>query len=146
MAIPGESGFASSLTRGIVSGLDRAVERYSEEGMTYIQTDAASIRQLRRAAGELVRQVVGINSSKIITERYEGMGFAHPGEQGKGHHRPAALRRYVEGRVRLGITGSDVTAAQSAFYGIPRALSSPPLTRTAPSRDPGPAQRYHHRH
>ena len=27
---------------------------------------------------------------------------------------------YVEGRVRLGITGSDVTAAQSAFYGIPQ--------------------------
>ena len=38
---PGGERFASSLTRGIVSGLDRAVERYSEEGMTYIQTDAA---------------------------------------------------------------------------------------------------------
>ena len=27
---------------------------------------------------------------------------------------------YVEGRVRLGITGSDISATQAAFYGVPR--------------------------
>ena len=38
---PGGERFSSSLTRGIISGLDREVGEYSENGMTYIQTDAA---------------------------------------------------------------------------------------------------------
>ena len=118
---PGGERFASSLTRGIVSGLDRAVERYSEEGMTYIQTDAAI--NPGNSGGPLVNmygQVVGINSSKIITDGYEGMGFAIPVSKAKDIIDQLLSGGYVEGRVRLGITGSDVTAAQSAFYGIPQ--------------------------
>ncbi len=118
---PGGERFASSLTRGIISGLDRAVERYSENGMTFIQTDAAI--NPGNSGGPLVNmygQVVGINSSKIITEGYEGMGFAIPVSKAKSIIDQLLSGGYVEGRVRLGITGYDVSEAQAAFYGMPR--------------------------
>ena len=118
---PGGERFASSLTRGIISGLDRAVERYSEDGMTFIQTDAAI--NPGNSGGPLVNmygQVVGINSSKIITDGYEGMGFAIPVSKAKDIIDQLLSGGYVEGRVRLGITGSDISATQAAFYGVPR--------------------------
>lgn len=118
---PGGERFASSLTRGIISGLDRAVQNYSEEGMTFIQTDAAI--NPGNSGGPLVNmygQVVGINSSKIITDGYEGMGFAIPVSKAKDILDQLLSGGYVEGRVRLGITGYDVTAAQASFYGLPR--------------------------
>ena len=118
---PGGERFSSSLTRGIVSGLDRAVERYSEEGMTYIQTDAAI--NPGNSGGPLVNmygQVVGINSSKIITEGYEGMGFAIPVSKAKDILDQLLSGGYVEGRVRLGITGYDLGAEEAAFYGVPQ--------------------------
>ena len=64
--------------------------------------------------------MVGINSSKIITEGYEGMGFAIPVSKAKDILDQLLSGGYVEGRVRLGITGYDVTSAQSSFYGLPR--------------------------
>lgn len=118
---PGGERFASSLTRGIVSGLDRAVERYSEEGMTYIQTDAAI--NPGNSGGPLVNmygQVVGINSSKIITDGYEGMGFAIPVSKAKDIIDQLLSGGYVEGRVRLGISGYDLGEAEASFYGVPR--------------------------
>ena len=66
---PGGEKFSGSMTGGYVSGLDREVGRYSENGMTYIQTDAAI--NPGNSGGPLVNmygQVIGINSSKIITD------------------------------------------------------------------------------
>ena len=117
---PGGERFSSSLTRGIVSGLDRAVERYSEDGMTFIQTDAAI--NPGNSGGPLVNmygQVVGINSSKIITDGYEGMGFAIPVSKAKDIIDQLLSGGYVEGRVRLGISGYDL-GDEAAFYGLPK--------------------------
>ena len=117
---PGGERFASSLTRGIVSGLDRAVERYSEDGMTFIQTDAAI--NPGNSGGPLVNmygQVVGINSSKIITDGYEGMGFAIPVSKAKDIIDQLLSGGYVEGRVRLGISGYDL-GDEATFYGLPK--------------------------
>ena len=66
------------MTRGVISNLNRTVGQYSENGMTYIQTDAAI--NPGNSGGPLVNmygQVVGINSSKIITDGYEGMGAVY---------------------------------------------------------------------
>ena len=118
---PGGSRFAGSVTRGIVSGLDRAVERYSENGMTYIQTDAAI--NPGNSGGPLVNmygQVVGINSSKIITEGYEGMGFAIPVSRAKEILDQLLAGGYVQGRVRLGISGYDVSEMEAMLNGTPR--------------------------
>ena len=118
---PGGERFSGSMTRGIVSGLDREVGEYSENGMTYIQTDAAV--NPGNSGGPLVNlygQVVGINSSKIVTEHYEGMGFAIPVSKAKDIIDQLLSGGYVEGRVRLGITGTDVSEMQSMVEHIPQ--------------------------
>ena len=118
---PGGERFSGSMTRGIVSGLDREVGEYSENGMTYIQTDAAV--NPGNSGGPLVNlygQVMGINSSKIVTEHYEGMGFAIPVSKAKDIIDQLLSGGYVEGRVRLGITGTDVSEMQSMVEHIPQ--------------------------
>ncbi len=74
---PGGLEFMDSVTYGVISGLNRIVSSDSE--IPLIQTDAAinpgnSGGALVNAEGELV----GINSSKIVAEEFEGMGFAIP--------------------------------------------------------------------
>lgn len=118
---PGGARFSSSLTRGIVSGLNREVGQYSENGMTYIQTDAAI--NPGNSGGPLVNmygQVVGINSSKIITEGYEGMGFAIPVSRAQPIINELLSGGYVKGRTRLGISGYEVSAAMAAMGGVPQ--------------------------
>ncbi len=106
---PGGTRFANSVTRGIISGLDREVGRYSANGMTYIQTDAAI--NPGNSGGPLVNlygQVVGINSSKIITENYESMGFAIPVSRAKSIIDQLLAGGYIQGRTRLGIMCVEV--------------------------------------
>ncbi len=74
---PGGLEFMGSVTYGIISGLDRTVS--TSAGLKLIQTDAAinpgnSGGALLNSEGKLV----GINSSKIASVEYEGMGFAIP--------------------------------------------------------------------
>lgn len=76
---PGGSKFANSVTVGYISGLNRMVE--SSEGRQYqlIQTDAAI--NPGNSGGPLVNrygEVIGINSIKIASSSYEGMGFSIP--------------------------------------------------------------------
>lgn len=119
---PGGARFSSSLTRGVISGLNRTVGKYSENGMTYIQTDAAI--NPGNSGGPLVNmygQVVGINSSKIITDGYEGMGFAIPVSKAQAIINELFAGGYVKGRTRLGITASDITPME-LYYGTPKGL------------------------
>ena len=105
---PGGTSFTGSLTRGVISGLDRSVGSYSSNGMTYIQTDAAI--NPGNSGGPLVNmygQVVGINSSKIVADYYEGMGFAIPVSKAKDIIDELLSSGYVSGRVRLGIKGKN---------------------------------------
>ncbi|MBO5321998.1 MAG: trypsin-like peptidase domain-containing protein [Clostridia bacterium] len=74
---PGGLEFMDSVTYGVISGLNRVVS--SDIDVKLIQTDAAinpgnSGGALLNAKGQLV----GINSSKIVSEEFEGMGFAIP--------------------------------------------------------------------
>lgn len=119
---PGGEKFSGSMTGGYISGLNREVGKYSENGMTYLQTDAAI--NPGNSGGPLVNmygQVVGINSSKIITEGYEGMGFAIPISKAKDVIDQLLSGGYVKGRVRLGITGTDTKGiANYAFSGGPQ--------------------------
>ncbi len=120
---PGGARFSSSLTRGIISGLNREVGKYSQEGMTYIQTDAAI--NPGNSGGPLVNmygQVVGINSSKIITDGYEGMGFAIPVSRAQPIINELLSGGYIKGRTRLGILCTEVNQAMAGMYGIPRGL------------------------
>ncbi len=74
---PGGLEFMDSVTYGVVSGLDRVVS--SDSDISLIQTDAAI--NPGNSGGALVDtegKLVGINSSKIVSEEFEGMGFAIP--------------------------------------------------------------------
>ena len=76
---PGGLDFAGTVTKGIVSGIDRTLVTDSGSSFLLIQTDAAinpgnSGGALCNAKGE----VIGINVLKISEEGFEGMGFAIP--------------------------------------------------------------------
>ena len=74
---PGGLEFMDSVTYGVVSGVNRYVSTDSDVAL--IQTDAAI--NPGNSGGALVNtkgELVGINSSKIVSEEFEGMGFAIP--------------------------------------------------------------------
>lgn len=81
---PYDLELAGTLTRGIISGLDRDIDIYDEttgrviKTMRMIQTDT-SINPGNSGGPmiDLAGRVVGINSMKLIDE-YEGLGFAIP--------------------------------------------------------------------
>lgn len=80
---PLDATFANTVTTGVISGIDRAVPSQADDGTTiqnkYLQTDAAI--NPGNSGGALINiegQVIGINSSKIVLEGFEGLGFAIP--------------------------------------------------------------------
>ena len=76
---PGGIEFMGSVSYGIVSGLNRAITIDSIGEMELIQTDAAI--NPGNSGGALLNstgQLIGINSSKLVDESFEGMGFAIP--------------------------------------------------------------------
>ncbi|HEX3039838.1 MAG TPA: trypsin-like peptidase domain-containing protein [Caproiciproducens sp.] len=117
---PGGMDFASSLTGGMVSAVNRSIESHSDNGMTYIQTDAAI--NPGNSGGPLVDmygQVIGINSNKIVATGYEGMGFSIPISKAKSVINDLIAHGYVSGRSRLGITAMTITEIQSQLSGYP---------------------------
>jgi len=110
---PGGMTFASSLTRGVVSGLNRSVGYSEKANMTYIQTDTAiSPGASGGALFNLYGQVVGVNTSKLVAEGYEGMGFSIPIARAKGIINDLIQNGYVSGRARLGIGANQVSSIQ----------------------------------
>lgn len=76
---PGGLEFMGSVSYGIVSGLNRSITIDSIGEMTLIQTDAAI--NPGNSGGALLNskgQLIGINSSKLVGDSIEGMGFAIP--------------------------------------------------------------------
>ncbi len=109
---PGGESFSKSITRGIVSGLNRGLD--NEQDMKYIQTDAAI--SPGNSGGPLVNmygQVVGITTAKITAEDYEGIGLAIPISDAEELINQLLSKGYVEGRVRLGITGANAAAVNT---------------------------------
>lgn len=120
---PGGLSFAGSLTGGMISALNRTIENHSDNGMTYIQTDAAI--NPGNSGGPLVNmygQVIGINSNKIAATGYEGMGFAIPVSKAQTIINQLVRNGYVSGRCRLGITGQDIASEQAGIFGSPQGV------------------------
>ena len=116
IAIGNPLGFERTVTRGIVSGLNRALGRQLDE---LIQTDAAI--NPGNSGGPLVSsagQVIGINTAVINPGVATGIGFAVPINLA----RDIAEQLLTTGVVRrafLGIEYLDVTPQMAAQFGLP---------------------------
>ena len=111
---PGGTEFFGSYTKGMISAIDRPVSNEIGYDMKCIQHDAAinpgnSGGMLINSAG----QVIGINSSKIASTEYEGMGFAIPISSAKQIIDDVIANGYVTNRPKLGIKYSAVSQYQT---------------------------------
>ncbi len=138
-AIGNALGYGQSVTTGVISALDRAIQTTATQSQspvqnedmeinTFIQTDAAinpgnSGGALLNSKGE----VIGINSSKIGGSTIEGMGYAIPISDARPiiedlMTKQTRLKVAEEDRGYLGITGVDVTSDSVQLYGLPRGV------------------------
>lgn len=131
---PGGLDYQNTTTKGVISALDR---KLSTSSLTkYIQTDAAI--NPGNSGGPLVNyygQVVGITTSKIVSETYEGMGFAIPSQTVKNIVDTLVKNGYVEGRVKIGISGIAVTSDQASNYNIPQGIYVQSIVSGGPCDD-----------
>lgn len=125
IAIGNALGYGQSVTTGIVSALNRQIERYDGE---LIQTDAAinpgnSGGALLNAAGE----VIGINTAKVSDSSVEGMGYAIPITDVKDilnslMNRETRQKVAENERGVIGIKGVSVDSQTSQLYGMPQGV------------------------
>ena len=88
--------------------------------MTLIQTDAAI--NPGNSGGPLLNssgQVIGINSSKIISDHAEGLGFAIPISSAQPVIDSLIANGYVTGRPIIAISGESVGELTAEHYGLP---------------------------
>ena len=115
---PGGLEFMDSVTYGVISGLDRVVS--SDSDVELIQTDAAI--NPGNSGGALVNtqgKLVGINSAKIVSEEFEGMGFAIPSNTVKQICNKI-IERENSPEPYIGISISErYTAEVLEYYGYP---------------------------
>ena len=77
-------------------------------------------------------QVVGIASAKIAADKFEGMGFCIPSVQSKRIVDSLIRNGYVEGRVRIGISGTAVSSTEAEYYGVPHGILVQTISEDGP--------------
>lgn len=108
---PGGLEFLNSLSSGYVSALDRPISSSIGYNNECIQTDTAiNPGNSGGALFNMQGQVIGINSSKIASTEYEGMGFAVPSKTAVDTANSLIRVGYVAGRAKIGITYSPITS------------------------------------
>lgn len=128
---PGGLDYQNSITKGVVSAVNRSLS--STSLVKYIQTDAAI--NPGNSGGPIVNmygQVIGIATSKIVSEKYEGMGFAIPSATVKEIVDDLIKNGYVSGRVKIGVTGSTVSSATASEYNVPQGILVQNITEDGP--------------
>ncbi len=120
VAIGSPAGYENSITKGIISGLDRQIRaENSATAMNCIQIDAAI--NPGNSGGPLLNmwgQVIGITSSKLVAESYDNIGFAITTNSAKPIIEMLMEDGYVPDRGRMGITYYPITSAQAELYGL----------------------------
>lgn len=102
---PGGMEFFGSFTDGMVSSIDRPISSESGYEMNCIQHTTPI--NSGNSGGALLNefgQVIGINSSKIVSTGYEGMAFAIPISDAKPIIDDIIANGYVTNRPKLGIS------------------------------------------
>ncbi len=114
--------FAGSVTLGIVSAVDRTIDKENTAD-SMIQTDAAI--NPGNSGGALVitnGEVVGITTLKVSDTEVEGLGFAIPIDYASPLISNLVEFGYVKDRPATGISGSTVSASVSRYYGVPQGV------------------------
>lgn len=136
---PGGLEFTDSVTYGVISGLNRVVS--SDSDVKLIQTDAAI--NPGNSGGALVNskgELVGINSSKIVSEQFEGMGFAIPSNTVKEICEDIVERENAP-EPYIGISISErYTAEVLDFYGYPNGAVVLSVADGSPAKEAGIAK------
>ena len=133
---PGGLEFMGSVTYGIISGLDRTVS--TDSGLKLIQTDAAinpgnSGGALLNAEGKLI----GINSSKIASVEFEGMGFAIPVNT-VTEKCDKIISKKGDKQAYFGVSiSSTYTSQVLAFYGYPSGAVVSSVAEGSPADNAG---------
>lgn len=108
---PLSKNFAQTLTKGIVSAINRNLETSSGTVMNLIQTDT-SINP-GNSGGPLINtkgEVIGINSMKISSEDVQGIGFAIPINDAKDR-----IEELSKPILNLGITVREIDEANAKY-------------------------------
>ena len=109
------AGYRHSITKGVVSGIDRKVlPENSTSAVSCLQVDAAiNPGNSGGAMFNMWGQVIGITSSKLSSIDYEGIGFAIATNEAKDVIEDLMEFGDVQGKARMGVTFipiSEVTA------------------------------------
>ena len=131
---PGGLDYQNSITKGVVSATER--ELSSASLVKYIQTDAAI--NPGNSGGPIVNmygQVIGIATAKIVSEQFEGMGFAIPSADAKTIVDSIIKNGYVSGRVKIGITGYEVGPNTASQNNVPRGILIESISSDGPCAD-----------
>lgn len=123
LALGNALGLGQSVTKGIISALERDISSGSQRAYKMIQTDAAinpgnSGGGLFNISGELI----GINSEKIGGAAVEGVGFAIPIRSAYEIASVLQEKGYLPAAY-LGIGMEDVDLDMLDYYNIPRGVS-----------------------
>lgn len=133
---PGGLEFMDSITYGIISGLNRVVT--TDSNVALIQTDAAI--NPGNSGGALVNTqglLVGINSAKIVSEEFEGMGFAIPSDTVK-EICDNIIKNENSPEPYVGITISErYTSEVLDFYGFPNGAVVLSVAEGSPAANAG---------
>jgi serine protease Do len=142
---PGGMMYMGSVTAGIISGLNRELydesdSQYEDESLKLIQTDAAI--NPGNSGGALVDstgRLIGINTVKIVSTGYEGLGFAIP--VNKVIETVETLKTdglVSRGRPNIGVTiSSDYTAEIAEEQGLPAGVMVTEVCAFSPADNAG---------
>ncbi|MGN0679924.1 MAG: S1C family serine protease [Oscillospiraceae bacterium] len=118
VAIGNPLGLESSVSKGIVSGLNRQISD-SRRGLSSIQTDAPI--NSGNSGGALFNgygEVVGVVNEKYVYDYAENVGFAITINEAKDVINDLIAKGYVSGRAVIGIMYLEVTDSIAAYNGI----------------------------
>lgn len=117
IAIGNPLGYETSVSKGIISGLNRQVSD-SKRGLTAIQTDTPI--NSGNSGGALFNtygEVVGVINEKRVDSYAESIGFAITINEAKSVIDDLISKGYVSGRAMLGITYVPVSEAAAVYRG-----------------------------
>lgn len=133
---PGGVAFQNSLTKGIVSFVGREIT--SNDMVKYIQSDASV--NPGNSGGPLCNiygEVIGITTAKISSTEYEGMSFSIPSDTAIEIANDLIHYGYVRNRVRLGLSGVEVSQQQISMYNLPEGIIVEEISEDGPLNNKG---------